>query len=155
MQQKGDLTKKLGETAGTPQIDRDLAYSLMRIYVGIALFIRGWIFLSDPSAITQLSGAQTVYWWYAYIIGAHLIGGLLMALGILTRSAALIQMPILIGAIVFIHFDKGLMTVGQSLELAVLVLALLIVFALFGSGRFAVGSLMTRRIAPLRLRQSS
>ncbi len=116
----------------------DIAYSLIRIYLGIALFARGWILLSDPSAITELAGAQQVYMWYSYIIGAHLIGGLLVAFGFLTRIAALFQLPILIGAVFFIHAEQGLMTVGQSLELAALVLVLLLVYFLFGSGLYGV-----------------
>lgn len=126
---------------------RDAAYSLIRIYLGIALFVRGWILFSDPSAITQLAGAQQVYWWYSYIIGAHLIGGLLLAFGLLTRLAALVQVPILAGAVFFIHMKQGLMTVGQSLELAALVLVLLLVYSLFGAGLYAVDNYISEKKA--------
>ncbi|MBL7961250.1 DoxX family protein [bacterium] len=117
---------------------RDYAYTVMRIYLGIALFMRGLILLSDPSAITTLAGAQQVYMMYSYIIAGHLIGGFLLAIGFMTRLAALLQIPILAGAVFFIHLQQGLMTVGQSLELAALVLALLIIFCLFGSGSYAL-----------------
>lgn len=123
----GDIFQKLENR-------RDLAYSLIRIYLGIALCVRGALLLSDPSAITVLAGANKVYMWYAYIIGAHLVGGLLLAFGFLTRFAALIQLPVLAGAVFFIHLEQGLMTVGQSLELATLVLVLLLIFSLFGAG---------------------
>ena len=132
--------KRLNELLHWLEIRRDLAYALIRIYLGIALFVRGGILLSDPSVITELVGAQQVYWWYSYIIGAHLIGGLLLALGFLTRWATLFQIPTLLGAIFFIHMDQGLMTAGQSLEVATLVLVLLSVYALFGSGIFALDS---------------
>lgn len=124
---------------------REYAYSLIRAFLGIALFVRGWILLSDPSAITELAGAQQVYWWYSYIIGAHLGGGLLLAIGFLTRFAALLQIPILLGAVFFIHMGEGLMTVGQSLELATLVLILLCVYFLFGSGLFAVDNYLAQK----------
>lgn len=130
--------KQPGATLHWLETHRDLAFALIRLYLGLALFIRGWLFLSDASAITELAGAQAVYWWYAYIISAHLLGGLLLALGLFTRFAALLQIPILIGAIIYIHLEQGLMTVGQSLELATLVLALLLVFAFFGSGPYAI-----------------
>ena len=117
---------------------RDLGYSLIRIYLGIVLFVRGWILLSDPSAITELAGAQQVYWWYGYVIGAHMGGGLLLTLGFLTRWAALLQIPILLGAVFFIHMEQGLMTVGQNLEVAALVLVLLLVYLLFGSGVLSI-----------------
>ena len=137
--------KKLGETIRWLEEHRDLAYSLIRIYLGVALFVRGWLLLSDPSAITALAGTQKVYWWYAYIIGAHLIGGSLLAIGFLTRVAAGLQLPVLAGAVLFIHLGDGLMTVGQSLELAALVLALLSVYFIFGSGVLAIDSYMAKK----------
>ena len=136
--------KRLNEILHWLEVHRDLAYSLIRIYLGIALFVRGWLLLSDPSVITELVGAQQVYWWYAYIIGAHLLGGLLLAIGFLTRWAALSQLPILLGAVIFIHADQGLMMVGQSLEVASLVLVLLVVYVLFGSGAFALDTYLAR-----------
>ncbi|MCB0833693.1 MAG: DoxX family membrane protein, partial [Bacteroidetes bacterium] len=109
-----------------------------------ALLIRGALMLADPSLITSLAGVQQVYLWYSYIIGAHLIGGLFLALGIFTRAAALVQIPVVAGAIVFIHLGEGLMTVGQSLELASLVLFLLVVFSVFGTGPVTIGKLLGR-----------
>ena len=139
--------KRLGEIIHWLETQRDLAYALIRFYLGLVLFVRGWLFLYDPSVITELSGAQTVYWWYAYIISAHLLGGALLTLGFLTRFAALFQVPILAGAIIFIHLEDGLMTVGQSLELATLVLALLLVFALFGPGPLSIDHQVAARKA--------
>lgn len=123
----------------------ETGYAIIRIYLGIALLVRGWILFSDPSAITQLAGGQQVYWWYSYIVGAHLVGGLLLAGGFLTRLAALLQLPILTGAVFFIHLHEGLATASQSLELAALVLVLLIVYLLFGSGPLAVDHYLTRQ----------
>ena len=137
--------KPLGKTLHRLETRRDLAYSLIRIYLGIALFVRGWILLSDPSALTELAGAQQVYWWYGYAIGAHLGGGFLLALGFLTRWAALLQIPILLAAVFFIHMEQGLMTVGQNLEVAALVLVLLIVYLLFGSGVLSVDNYLREK----------
>jgi uncharacterized membrane protein YphA (DoxX/SURF4 family) len=125
--------------------NRETAYSLIRIYLGIALFIRGILLFADPGAITRLSGAQDMYMWHSYIIGAHLVGGLLLALGILTRIAALIQIPILLGAVFFVHISQGLITGGQSLELAGLVLVLLFVYLLFGAGKLSLDQVISRR----------
>ena len=136
--------KKITNLINTLNNNLNVAYSLIRIYLGIALFIRGWILLADPSEITRLAGAQQVYWWYSYIIGAHLIGGFMLATGLLTRFAALLQIPVLAGAVFFIHLEQGLMTVGQSLELASLVLVLLIIYFVFGSGIFALDNYIAK-----------
>ena len=139
--------KPLGKILHGLETRRDLGYALIRIYLGVALFVRGWILLADPSEITELAGAQRVYWWYGYVIGAHLGGGLLLALGFLTRWAALLQLPILLVAVFFIHIEQGLMTVGQNLEVAALVLVLLIVYVLFGSGVLALDNYLTKKKA--------
>jgi uncharacterized membrane protein YphA (DoxX/SURF4 family) len=117
---------------------RNQAYSLIRIYLGIALAVRGLIMLSDPSAITSLAGAQQMYMVYSYVFMGHLIGGILLAIGFMTRLAAFFQIPILAGAVFTIHLRQGLMTVGQSLELSSLVLFLLVIYFLFGPGLYAI-----------------
>lgn len=130
--------------------NHDLAYSLIRIFLGIALFVRGLILLSDPAAISELAGQNKLYWWYSYITIIHLIGGLLLTLGLLTRIAALLQIPILVGAAFFIHMRQGLVTEGQSLELAVLVLVLLIVYFLFGSSSLSLDNYFAKRKSTLQ-----
>ena len=130
--------KLLNDMIGRFNMHRDLAYSLIRIYLGIALAVRGLIMLSDPSAITSLAGAQQMYMVYSYVFMGHLIGGVLLAIGFLTRFAAFLQIPILAGAVFTIHLRQGLMTVGQSLELSSLVLFLLVIFFMFGPGLYAV-----------------
>lgn len=111
-----------------------IAYSFIRIFLGVALFIRGIILASDPAAIATLAGEDKIYWWYSYITVAHIIGGFSLAAGLLTRLGALIQIPILFGAVFIVHLKQGLLSVGQSLELSVLVLVLLITYFIFGSG---------------------
>ena len=130
--------KRLHDMIGWLDAHRDQAYSLIRIYLGVALAIRGLIMLSDPSTITSLSGAQQMYMIYSYVFMGHLIGGVLLAIGFLTRLAAFLQIPILAGAVFTIHLRQGLMTVGQSLELSSLVLFLLVIYFLFGPGLYAV-----------------
>lgn len=117
-----------------------LAYSFIRIFLGTALFIRGWIMFSDPATITALAAEEKTYWWFSYITIAHLAGGFLLAIGFLTRLASLIQIPILVGAVFLVHLKQGLLSVGQSLELSVLVLFLLLIYFVFGHGRLSVDS---------------
>ena len=118
--------------------NHDLAYSIIRMFLGAALFVRGLILLSDPAAISELAGLNNLYWWFSYITIIHIIAGLLLTLGLLTRIAALLQIPILAGAVFFIHLDQGLMSGEQSLELSVLVLVLLVLYFIFGSGTLSL-----------------
>ena len=123
----------------------NVAYSLIRIFLGVALFIRGIILASNPAVITTLAGEDKIYWWYSYITIAHLIGGLSLALGLLTRLGALLQIPVLFGAVFLVHLKQGLLSVGQSLELSILVLVLLIIYFVFGSGAFSADNSLRKK----------
>lgn len=123
----------------------ELAYSFIRIFLGFALFVRGIIIGIDPSVITQLTGANQWYWWYSYVIIIHIIGGLLLGVGLLTRLAALLQVPVLFGAVLFFHLKAGLARVEQSLELSTLVMVLLIIYFLFGAGALSVDNYIARK----------
>lgn len=69
-----------------------------------------------------------------YVALAHFVGGLLLVIGLLTRLAALVQVPILAGAVFIVHREDGLFALGQSLEFSALVLFLLIVITISGGG---------------------
>src|SRR4030066_92730 len=122
-----------------------LAYALIRAFLGIALFVRGWILISDPAAMIELAGEDKIYWWYSYITITHLVGGFLLAIGFFTRLASLLQIPILYGAVFMIHLKQGLLSVGQSLELSVLVLMLLLLYFIFGSGVLSVDNYLKKK----------
>ena len=81
-----------------------------------------------------------------YVIPIHLVGGLLLAVGLLTRLAALVQMPILIGAIIYVWLpEMPFFEQRQNLEFSALVLFLLTLIFVYGAGRFSVDYLITRK----------
>ena len=55
-----------------------------------------------------------------------------------SRLAALLQVPILAGAVFLVHLGQGLMTAGQGFELAALTLFLLMLYAVFGPGHMSL-----------------
>ena len=138
---------------------KEAAYDLLRIYLGIGLFVRGILLILNPSnSVEALMGtAEPTYAFVSaamlhYVALAHLFGGALMAIGLLTRLAALVQLPILLGAVFLIHVQDGLLAAGQSLEFSALVLVLLVLVFLFGSGRWSVDYFIFRREAPLDIK---
>ncbi len=68
------------------------------------------------------------------ITGANLLGGFMLIVGLMTRLVALLEIPILVGAIIFINAQKQGFAVGSELGLAILVLLLLIFFLIEGGG---------------------
>lgn len=112
----------------------DMAYALVRIFLGIVLSIRGWLILSNPDSVIEMGVSRDCFIWVSLIGILHFAGGTLLFLGFLSRLGALVQLPILFSAVFFVHEHTQLMMGEQSLELAVLVLFLLCVY--FWSGNF-------------------
>lgn len=80
-----------------------------------------------------------------YVIFAFLVGGILLVLGLLTRVAAIVQIPILLGAVFLVHGFEIFMGGAEQPEYALLVLLLLIVFFFYGGGKWSVDHHLMRR----------
>jgi len=117
------------------------AYAYIRIFLGIAMAVRGLILITNPDSMSQLVNEQQMYLGYAAVAMVHLVGGVFLAIGFYPRLASLLLIPVLMGAVFVVHAGEGLMTAGQSLELAVMVLFLLVIFAVFGPGPLAITKL--------------
>ena len=132
------------------QENSDILFDLIRIYIGAGLVVRGVLALVDPAFLMEWLAMFGVTGAAAeaarlYVVAAHLIGGLLLTVGFLTRIAALINIPVLFGAVFFIHYPEGLAATDQSLEFSALVLFLLVLFLLRGSGRLSLMSRLRNR----------
>jgi uncharacterized membrane protein YphA (DoxX/SURF4 family) len=125
---------------------RGLFFDVIRIYLGIGLFLKAiWFmqhqdFLQDTfaqSGLLRLVPTAVAH----YVILAHLAGGLLLAIGLLTRLAALAQIPVLAGAVFAVHLPRSLSVAPrESFEFSALVLFLLVLIFLRGGGPWSVDS---------------
>jgi uncharacterized membrane protein YphA (DoxX/SURF4 family) len=109
---------------------------LVRIILGIFLFIKGVDFMSNHQLMAEMikpfqsiPGGMIIM---HYVAPAHFVGGFLLVIGLLTRWVVLAQLPIIIGAIL-VNF-LGEMNVS-NLILATIVFVLLIFFLIYGSGK--------------------
>jgi uncharacterized membrane protein YphA (DoxX/SURF4 family) len=121
---------------------REAVLDLIRAYLGFGLFFRGLALLVVEDGLRQLAGGAAAslptFGVGLYVTAAHLIGGALLAVGLYTRLAALVQIPVLVGAVTLVHWQDGLLSADQSLEFSVLVLFLLVLVALFGAGPWSL-----------------
>jgi putative oxidoreductase len=124
---------------------REYWLDCVRIYLGLGLLARGLLLITNTSTgyfvdLLQRSGQSwiTSGIMLHYVMAAHFVGGLLLTIGFLTRVAALVQIPILAGAVFFVHRQDGLFALGQSLEFSALVLFLLGVFVVAGAGKLSL-----------------
>lgn len=134
--------------------DPSVGLDLIRIYLGVGLMVRGALFISRPDILVEF--LKRTHSWFIplaaaqYVVAAHLCGGILLALGLGTRVAAAAQIPPLLGAVLFVHIGEGLLTAGQSLEFAALVLVMLVAFSVFGAGRISLDAWLPKRNAELQ-----
>jgi putative oxidoreductase len=136
----------------------DMWLDLLRIYIGVGLFAKGVSLAASREALF-LGSATQLGWMQGmvahYVIPVHIVGGLLLAIGLATRAAALANIPILLGAVFFVHAREGLFTTAQTLEFALLVLFMLCVFTIAGSGRVSVDHYIARHSSRGPLRRPS
>jgi putative oxidoreductase len=130
--------------------NRDLCIEALRIYLGFALFLKGLNFIYAASEVSESFTRSVDFPFSTYamihVVGlAHICGGALLALGLLTRVAALIQLPVVFGAILFVTAKQGLFSMEQTLEFTMLVFFLLVLFLVYGSGRLSVDFMLARR----------
>jgi putative oxidoreductase len=119
---------------------------MLRIVLGVIILLKGIAFVSNIDSLRELFVQNRVYGFSGLMAMAlthiiafvHLVGGILIILGLVTRFAVVIQIPILIGAVFFVNLAKGFSPVNSELWLSVLVLMLLILFWVIGSGPYSV-----------------
>ena len=115
--------------------------TIVRIVLGIILFWKGINFIRDSSDLPSMLQRMSIgvinknSEWIAFLITyINLLGGLLIAVGLFTKTSCMIQIPILIGAVFFVNTKHGLNQSSSELILSAIVLILLILFAVKGSG---------------------
>jgi len=113
---------------------------VLRIALGIFLLLKGIAFMQNTADLKGLIESQDAFEFSSgmlvalvyYVTFAHMVGGIMIALGILTRVSSIIQIPIVLGA-VFVN-DMLLSAINTQLWLSIVALVLLVMFMIIGSG---------------------
>ena len=117
---------------------------ILRIALGLCLFAKGIAFMSNSTLLKELFSGTSLSndsgWLPILITWINMLGGLFLVIGLRTRVVAILELPIVIGAIVFINVQKSLFAPQSELGLAFLVLLLLVFFIIMGSGPLSVDS---------------
>ena len=118
--------------------------TVLRVFLGIIYIMHAYlvVFVFGPRGMAAYQAAKGIPFpeigtWY--VIVAHGLGGICLILGILVRVAALVNIPIMVGALVFVHLKQGFfMDKDGGYEYALLVLGATIAQALLGAGAFTL-----------------
>ena len=120
---------------------------IVRVALGIFLCYKAISFLANMSELQGILGRTNMgsHSFAVLAIGhiiviIHFLGGLFIALGLHTRLACLVQIPILIGAIVLLSVVGDNVSVAEVAQSSI-VLLLLIVFLIEGNGPWSYDNL--------------
>jgi uncharacterized membrane protein YphA (DoxX/SURF4 family) len=118
-----------------------VALGLLLIWKGVAFIFNLDVlatFLRDTGIADKISASVSISVIVDMIIALHLIGGLCIALGVRTRLFCAFNLPVLIGAVFFLHLKDNILKPYAELWLSIPVLLLLIGFIIEGDGQVAV-----------------
>ena len=111
---------------------------VLRVILGLCLFIKGISFMNNTGQINEIVAgtvlANNISWLPLFITWCNFLGGFLIIIGLFTRFISLVQIPILIGAVIFINAQKEKIGGANELIFAIVTLLLLIFFLIEGSG---------------------
>jgi uncharacterized membrane protein YphA (DoxX/SURF4 family) len=114
--------------------------TILRIALGITLILKAVMFIRDTAilkSMIQQTGVEVFSQNSSILVFLatffNLLGGLFIAVGLFTRTSSIVQIPILLIAAFFVNMKT---TEKSSFELilSIIVLLLLILFAIKGSG---------------------
>ncbi len=116
--------------------------TVLRIVLGVVYIMHAYLaaFVFGPTGMVAYQTAKGIPFpeiatWY--LIVAHGLGGICLVLGVLVRWAALVNIPVMAGAVFFVHLKQGFfMGKDGGYEYALLVLGATIAQTLLGAGAF-------------------
>jgi len=112
--------------------------SILRVVLGVCLIYKGIDFIQHKdqleSFFAQSKTLKNLAWSVDILPWVHIIGGIMILVGLLTRVMALIQIPIVLGAVVFVNITEAAKVQQSELPFSFLMLVLVIVFFIEGGG---------------------
>lgn len=121
---------------------------LVRMALGIFLIAKGSVLLMRTAAIHDqmldagiARSSPLVMLFINGVTYAYLAGGILILLGLWTRAAALLQLPLVLLALFFVNILSSYF--NTELWMSILVLILLLQFMVIGSGPWSMDRMLT------------
>ena len=111
---------------------------ILRVVLGVCLIYKGFDFIQHKDQLeayfAQSGTLKNFTWAIGFLPWIHIIGGIMILVGLLTRLMSLIQIPIVLGAVVFVNISEASKVEQSELPFSFLMLVLVIVFFVEGGG---------------------
>jgi putative oxidoreductase len=122
---------------------------IIRMLVGLLLVVKGYVYFNNAAYIRELiiqnklisQSEDLISGIIFYTTYVQLVGGTMIFLGLSTRLAAAFLLPIIFGAIFFVNILSPFF--NSELWLSFVVMALLILFIVIGSGPLSLDRLLS------------
>ena len=126
--------------------------TVLRLFLGVTFLMHAYLafVIYTPAGAAAFNAKMgiplpEVAAWYTIL--AHGLGGLMMILGLWTRWAALANLPVMLGALVFVHLKQGYFLKGvlagttpqaAGYEYVLLIVGATLAQVLLGGGALAI-----------------
>ncbi len=122
---------------------------LLRILLGIIFIIKGAALIENRDQVIRMMEKSNLDLFTfiissQYVMAFDIAGGLLISLGLLTRLIVFFQLPIVILSLIFIDYHQGLFLLNSEFGYLILILALLIFFLFYGSGKLSLNNYLSK-----------
>lgn len=121
---------------------------LLRVILGGALFIKGVDFIRNKAVLRQVVSETDLLEKFSVLEAAipwiHILGGLLILIGLYTRIVIFIQIPLVVGAIIVLFNTKNASFYSTEMIFAVTILTMLIIYLKFGDGFYSWKNLISK-----------
>lgn len=135
-----------------PGLLGSIALLLVRIVVGVAFVLHGWPKVQNPTGWMNGMENPPPGPVQAVGVGLEVVGGALVAVGLLTRVAVIGLAAVMAAALAMVHVPHGdpfvSATGGPSAELACLYLAISLLIAAIGPGIVSLDTFFVARRRP-------
>jgi len=130
--------QRVNETSDSKDPGNGPWFLLLRVGLGMSLFIRGISFLQNSILIDEIVARHLNIkqneWLWIPIASTHLFCGFMIITGLFLRWVILLQTPILIGGLIFTNIQKGFFSFDPEVGFGFIILLLLVFFFIEGSG---------------------
>ena len=122
-------------------------FDIIRILLGTLLVVRSYVYFTNRAYIRELivttqairQSPGVIWALINYSTYVQLVCGIMLLLGLRTRIAAIILVPLIFGAIFFVNILNPFF--NAELWLSIMVMALLVMFIIIGSGPISLDRL--------------
>lgn len=117
--------------------------TLLRLILGIIYIMHAYLALviNGPAGMIAYNVKAGIPFpelatWY--LILAHGLGGVFLVLGLFTRWAALANVPVMLGAFLFVHLKNGFWAFKNGYEYVLVLLVVSVAVAMIGGGALSL-----------------